>query len=217
MARTRSRLDYKNQAGEVAERFRKEKETWKKERLQVIKLLLETTQSYKDVAQIVGRSPSSVKEWARQFRLGGIERLLVRGNGGGRKGKMQAQAQEALVEKLKIGAFRTAGQIQKWLTEEYGIEYAEGSLYYQLGKLGGRLKVARPCHEKKDKQASEDFKVTLADKMKELQLPKNQGIKLWVYDKMRYGLHLLMRRVWSLRGVRVIAPVFRKFQWGYLF
>ena len=34
---------------------------------------------------------------------------------------------------------------------------------------------------------------------------------------MRYGLHPLVRRVWSLKGLRVITPVERRFEWGYLF
>jgi len=34
---------------------------------------------------------------------------------------------------------------------------------------------------------------------------------------MRYGLHPLLRTMWSLKGKRVIAPVHRRFDWGYLF
>lgn len=34
---------------------------------------------------------------------------------------------------------------------------------------------------------------------------------------MRYGLHPLVRRVWSLKGMRVVTPVERRFEWGYLF
>ena len=34
---------------------------------------------------------------------------------------------------------------------------------------------------------------------------------------MRYGLHPLLRKMWSLIGTRVIAPVNRRFKWGYVF
>lgn len=34
---------------------------------------------------------------------------------------------------------------------------------------------------------------------------------------MRYGLHPLLRKMWSLKGHRVTAPVKRRFEWGYLF
>jgi len=36
-------------------------------------------------------------------------------------------------------------------------------------------------------------------------------------NQMRYGLHPLLRKMWSLIGTRVIAPVNRRFKWGYVF
>jgi transposase len=151
------------------------------------------------------------------FREGGLEKLMVRGNGGGRKSKANAEVQEALTEKLRRGEFRTAGQVLKWLKEEHDIVYGENSVYYLLGKLGGRLKVPRPCHQKKDPQEEAQFRETLADRMRELPIAKDKEVVLWVYDEMRYGLHPLLRRMWSLVGTRVVAPVKRRFQWGYLF
>ena len=112
MARKRSKLDFKNEANEVALRFIKEKELWKKERLQALKLLLETELSYAEVAEIVGKDPSSIKKWAGMFRKDGLDLLLVRGNGGGRKPKMSVEVQDVLVEQLKEGRFRIAGQIE---------------------------------------------------------------------------------------------------------
>jgi len=169
------------------------------------------------VSEIVGRSAKQIKVWAKSFVEGGIESLLTRGNGGGRKGKMTKEAQEALIEKLREGAFRTAPQCCKWLEEEYGIKLEQSSMYYQLGKLGGRLKVPRPSHTKKNEAKVKEFKATLADKMEALELPKEKKVRLWVYDEMRYGLHPLLRKMWSLIGVRVTAPVNRRFDWGYLF
>ena len=215
--KNRSRLDFKNEAGIVAEQFKKEKVLWKKERLQTLKLLLETDLTYAEVAEIVGRHPSRVKEWAKQFRAGGIEQLLVRGNGGGRKPLMSEAVSEALTQKLREGRFRTARQVEQWLKEEHQLEYGKGSIYYVLGKLGGRLKVPRPSHEKKDEAKESEFRTTLADQLKDLQLPKEQELSLWVYDEMRYGLHPLLRKMWSLIGTRVVASVNRRFKWGYVF
>lgn len=217
MARKRGRLDLKNEAQEVASRFSKEKIIWKKERLQTLKLLLETELSYAEVAEIVGKDPSSVKKWARMFREGGLESLLIRGNGGGRKPMMPLEVEEKLVEQLKEGQFRTAGQIAHWLKKEHQLEYGKGSIYYVLGKLGGRLKVPRPSHLKKDDAKVEIFRTSLAEKLHALKLPKNKEMSLWVYDEMRYGLHPLLRKMWSLIGTRIVAPVNRRFKWGYLF
>jgi len=217
MGRKRSQLDLKNETKEVASRFKKEKILWKRERLQAIRLLLETEKSYAEVASIVGRAPSSVKGWAKLFREGGLSKLLIRGNGGGRKPLMSAHIQEELVEKLRAGTFRTAGQILHWLKEEHQLEYGKDSIYYVLGKLGGRLKVPRPSHEKKDPEREEAFRRNLAEELKALNLPKDKEMSLWVYDEMRYGLHPLLRKMWSLVGTRVVAPVNRRFKWGYLF
>jgi len=216
MARKRGQLDFKNESDQVVSLFRKEKELWKKERLQAIKLLLETELSYEKVADAVGKDPSSIMKWAKMFRDGGLAQLLVRGNGGGRKAKMSAEIEEALLEKLRVGAFRTAGQIERWLQEEHQLTYGEGSIYYVLGKLGGRLKVPRPSHQKKDEEKVRRFRTTLAEQLISLDLPKDQAMKLWVYDEMRYGLHPLLRKMWSLIGTRVIAPVNRRFKWGYV-
>ena len=59
--------------------------------------------------------------------------------------------------------------------------------------------------------------LTLAEQLVALDLPKDRAMKLWVYDEMRYGLHPLLRKMWSLIGTRVIAPVNRRFKWGYVF
>lgn len=217
MGRHRGKLDFKNESADVAVRFKSEKTVWKKERLQAIKLLLETPLSYAEVSKIIGKAPSRIKEWTKQFRLGGIDQLLVKGNSGGRKPKINAEVQAALIEKLREGSFRTAKQIAHWLLEEHNVEVKPNSLYYQLGKLGGRLKVPRPSHLKKDSEKAKEFRETLADKMKDLNIPQDQEVVLWVYDEMRYGLHPLLRKMWSLIGTRVVAPVNRRFQWGYVY
>lgn len=217
MARTRGRLDFFNQADEVVVQYRKVKVAWKKERLLTIKLLLETNKTEREVAEIVGRSRTRVQSWARAFRNEGIEGLLTRGNGGGRKNPMSPEVQHAMIEKLRGGVFRTAKQFKKWLSEEHQIELSEKGVYYHLGKLGGRLKVPRPSHTKKDPAKAKEFRETVAEKIQELNLPKDRPVKLWVYDEMRYGLHPLLRRMWSLIGHRVVAPVNRRFKWGYLF
>ena len=217
MARKRGRLDFKNEAKEVGELFKKESLTWKKERLQTIKLLLETEYSYRQVADLVGRHPSRVKLWAKEFRQGGIAQLLTRDHGGGRKSKLTKLAAQELTEKLRAGSFRTAKQAAHWLKEEHGLTYRGGAIYYVLGKLGGRLKVPRPCHQKKDEEKCELFQTSLAEQLVDLDLPKDKEISLWVYDEMRYGLHPLLRKMWSLIGTRVVAPVNRRFKWGYVF
>ena len=77
MARPRAKLDYHNSATEVVNQYRLEKNVWKKERLLAIKLLMETDQSYQEVANIIGRARSIVQVWAKAFQDGGLDALLT--------------------------------------------------------------------------------------------------------------------------------------------
>ena len=79
------------------------------------------------------------------------------------------------------------------------------------------MKVPRPCHQKKDPVAAEAFKTTLSQKLAALKLPASRPVRLWVADEMRYGLQPVTRRVWALRGIRAVAPVHPRYQWGYVF
>lgn len=93
----------------------------------------------------------------------------------------------------------------------------ESVIYKYLGKCGGRLKATRPSNPKKDQAAEESFRVSLADKMGELDIPGEKNVRLWAYDEMRYGLRPLTRKMWCLRRVRAIAPSRRRYQNGYLY
>ena len=42
-------------------------------------------------------------------------------------------------------------------------------------------------------------------------------VRIWVADEHRYGLIPVVRRCWTLRGVRPTAPYQAKYEWGYLY
>ena len=42
-------------------------------------------------------------------------------------------------------------------------------------------------------------------------------MRVWVADEHRYGLIPVVRRCWTLRGLRPTAPYQTKYQWGYLY
>lgn len=177
MARPRALIDTHNEINQVIESYRKEPLAWKKERLLAIKWLVESGKSYQEVASLLGRTESIVRVWTQAFSAGGIKALLTRGNGGGRKSKASKEIQEHIMNKLELGEFRTAKQFQKWIKEEHNVELGIKAVYYQLGKLGGRLKVARPSHTKKDQKAVVEFRTTLAKKIEDLKIPKNKKVR----------------------------------------
>ena len=42
-------------------------------------------------------------------------------------------------------------------------------------------------------------------------------VRIWVADEHRYGLIPVVRRCWSLRGLRPVAPYQTKYEWSYLY
>jgi DDE superfamily endonuclease len=98
--------------------------------------------------------------------------------------------------------------------------------------------VPRPLHAKKDPAAVETFRQTLSDQLHAKDIALDASVHLWVIDdclrralsllaggpnagrwqrQMRFGLQPVTRRVWTLRGVEVTAPVDPRYQWGYTY
>ena len=76
-----------------------------------------------------------------------------------------------------------------------------------LRRLGGKLKVPRKSHAKKDPAKADAFKAELPARLSAVVGPAPaQPVRLWVLDEHRYGLLPVIRRVWGRRGVRVQAP-----------
>jgi hypothetical protein len=77
--------------------------------------------------------------------------------------------------------------VAAWLKEAHGIERAAKSLYYWLGKVGGALRVPRPCHVKQNPAATAAFRAELEQTLAKLNLPKDRAVKLWVADEAGSG------------------------------
>lgn len=217
MARPRKSIDPLEESNLLLETLKNKKPGWERERLLALKLALEGTDSHA-VAKNVGRSYATVKVWIDKFRAGGVDGLLSKGKGNGPESQLTTEMQTAMIEQLKLGTWRTGRDAWNWLSENYDVSHLKESVIYKyLGKCEGRLKATRPSNPKKDQAAEDAFRVTLADKMEELNIPRGKNVRLWVYDEMRYGLHPLTRKMWCLKGIRAIAPSRRRYQNGYLY
>lgn len=42
-------------------------------------------------------------------------------------------------------------------------------------------------------------------------------MRIWMVDEHRYGLISVLRKVWTLRGHKPVAPYQTKYQWGHLY
>jgi len=189
-----------------------------KERLQVVLWATRGQHSLDELARLAGRARSTIQVWLEDFTEGGSAQLLERATPPGKTSPVAAPAVQAQLQAgLKAGHWRTAGQVAAWLKEAHGIERATKSLYYWLGKVGGALRVPRPCHVKQDPAATAAFRAELEQNLENLHLPKDRAVKIWVADESRFGLHTQSRRCWALRGQRVVIPQQQRYEWEYVY
>ena len=96
----------------------------------------------KELAITLGVNRITVQRWLRQYRSQGMAGLLEVKQSGGRKPAIPADARAGLQQRLNDphNNFKSYGEIQKWLQEEYNINASYKAVYatvrYQLkGKL----------------------------------------------------------------------------------
>ena len=189
-----------------------------KERMQVVLWATSGQHTLAELAGLAGRARSTIQIWLDHFTAGGLDKLLERDAPPGSTSPVgDPEVQEQLLAGLKAGRWRTAGQVAAWLKEAHGIERAVKSLYYWLGKVGGALRVPRPCHVRQDPAAMAAFRAGLEQNLEGLDLPKDRPVKIWVADEARFGLHTQSRRCWALRGQRVVLPREQRHEWEYVY
>ncbi len=171
-------------------------------------------------AQIAGQLGISRRrffDWMNALKAGGLAGLLERQHGGGAVPQVQGDALKELQAGLQSGRWKRAKEIQHWLRERHMIRLKLAGVYYWLGKLGGVLKVPRKTHAQKDAVQVETFQRTLCEQLANLNVAGGRPVRLWVADEHRYGLIPVVRKCWTLRGVRPTVPYRTKYEWGYLY
>jgi transposase len=205
-------------AAQLKEQIRAATDPRDKERLQVVQWATSGQHSLAALAQLAGRARSTIQVWLDDFTAGGVTQLLERVPPPGKPSLVAgAKVQAELRAGLKAGHWRTAGQAAAWLQEKHGIQRAAKSLYYWLGKVGGALRVPRPCHVQQDPAALAAFRAELEQNLEKLELPKDRPVKIWVVDEARFGLHTQRRRCWALRGQRVVLAQEQRYEWEYVY
>ena len=169
------------------------------------------------IAAQVGCSRRQFFNWVSALKAGGVVGLLHREHKGGPKPQITGQVLEEFQAGLQTGRWKRAKEIQHWLAQEQQVKLKLSGVYYWLGKLGGVLKVPRKAHAKQDAVEAALFQQQLADKLKHLNVAGGRPVRIWVSDEHRYGLIPVIRKCWTLRGVRPKAPYQTRYEWGYLY
>lgn len=190
---------------------------WARKRLLVVRLIAQHHHTVAEITEIAGVSRQTVFTYRDTLVEDGLEALLTRQWAGARTPAVHGDLAEKFMEELKMGTFRQARDAQKWIHKRTRKKLTEGGVRKLIHRLGGKLKVPRKSHRKKNQAASDAFKSELPQLLTEaVGDALGRPVRVWVLDEHRYGLLPVIRRTWSLRGTRVHAPYATTYKWGYL-
>ena len=187
------------------------------QRLLAMRLAASGQMTAAQIAAQLGISRRQFFNWVKALKSGGVAALLAREHGGGAPARIQGPIREQLLAGLQKGQWKRAKEIQAWLKAEHQTKISLKGVYYWLGKLGGVLKVPRKTHAAKDAAQSAEFQRTLCTRLKNLSVGGGKRVRIWVADEHRYGLIPVVRRCWSLSGLRPVVPYQTKYEWSYLY
>jgi transposase len=201
----------------VADELRTCQDVKSQQRLLAARLAASGQLTAAQIADQLGISRRRFFDWMSALKAGGVAGLLERQHGGGAVPQVQADARKELLAGLQAGRWKRAKEIQHWLRERHTIHLKLPGVYYWLGKLGGVLKVPRKTHAQKNAALAQQFQQTLCEQLANLNVAGGKPVRLWVADEHRYGLIPVVRKCWTLPGVRPTVPYRTKYEWGYLY
>ncbi|HOW65769.1 MAG TPA: IS630 family transposase [Candidatus Paceibacterota bacterium] len=201
----------------IADQWRSCTDTKSQQRLLAARMAASGEFTANQIAEQIGISRRRFFDWMNALKAGGLERLLQRQHGGGASARVQGAALIELQAGLAQGRWKRAKEIQHWLWKRHAVPLKLTGVYYWLGKLGGVLKVPRKTHAHQDAAQAAQFQRTLCERLRNLNVAGGKRVRLWVADEHRYGLIPVVRKCWTLRGLRPTAPYQTKYEWGYLY
>ena len=132
-----------------------------KERIQALYLLkMGIANDIDGLAGVLGRAESTLRLWFARYQASGLSGLLAWNYHGGQRPAVPEAILDALQLRLQqLEGFRSYGEIQAWLTQEYGLEIPYKTVHKTVhDKLKAKLKAARPMSRHRREEAVVDFK-----------------------------------------------------------
>jgi transposase len=202
---------------EIEAAWAKPQEEWARRRLLVVRLIAQHELTVAEIMRVADVCRQTVFVYRDKVVAAGVAGLLKRGKAPGNRPAVRGAVKTEFIRRLEAGQFRQARDAQAWIKKRTRRSLSESGVRKVLRRLGGKLKVPRKSHAKKDPAKAVQFKAELPANLSAVVGPApTQPVRLWVLDEHRYGLLPVIGRVWGVRGVRVHAPYATKYQWGYL-
>ncbi len=141
------KLEITETTDQIKTLLNEQKTVFGKERVQALYLLkLGQVKTIGQLAVGLGRDRTTVQRWLRQYRQGGINRLLQRQVRLGRKPEIPKWAQTALIKRLQEPeGFNSYGEIKDWLEQKLGVSASYKVVHNTVRyRLKAKLKRPRP-------------------------------------------------------------------------
>jgi transposase len=123
---------------------------WARRRLLVVRLIAQHESTVAQIMKIVGVSRQTVFTYRDKVVGGGVVELLRRGKAPGKQPAVRGSVEVEFLERLAAGKFRRAKDAQAWIKKRTRKTLSESGALKVLRRLGGKLKVPRKSHAKKD-------------------------------------------------------------------
>lgn len=139
-------------ADELKAHLSQERHPAKRTRLHALYLLASAhAHSRQEVAALLGIDRNTVGRWLTTYRHGGLSALVaVYVPAGKRKPLTPAQLDRLQQALAQPHGFASFGAIQHWIAAEFGVQLSYNATRKLVRyKLGAKLKVPRPSHQKK--------------------------------------------------------------------
>ena len=146
---------------EIETAWRQPQADWARRRLLVVRLIAQHELTSAQIARVADVSRKTVFNYRDMVRRAGVAGLLHRDWAGGRTPVVRGPVADEFVRRLEAGQFRQAKDAQAWIKKRTRQPISESGALKVLRRLGGKLKMPRKSHAKKDPAKADAFKVEL--------------------------------------------------------
>ena len=151
----------------LADLVRHEADAKQRDRYRAVLLAMDGVEG-DEIAEMLGRSPRFVDEWAARYRKGGLGALIPRKQPGrppkltpGQEARLRARLDAAARDGPPVGdgvCTLRGKDVCRIVEEEFGVTHTLGGIYDVLRRLGYSSLAPRPRHRKNDPAAMAAFR-----------------------------------------------------------
>jgi transposase len=175
------------------------------------------------IAQSLGCSPRSVKNWVAQYNRGGVEALHERPRPG-RPRRLDPEHYPRLKERLDAPPREEDGvctlrghDVRRILGREFGVTMSLQAVYDPLERIGYSSLMPRPRHEGSIPEVQESFKEIVVDQIQAItEEHPDKEVRVYFEDEARLGTRGTITRARAPRGSRPRAVRQNGRQWLYV-